>query len=55
MVQNHVVNGATYFRARLVGLTRQDAASACEALKQGNKSCLLIAPAAGDDLADISG
>jgi D-alanyl-D-alanine carboxypeptidase len=55
MVQNHVVNGATYFRARLVGLTRQDAANACLVLKRGNKSCLLIAPAAGDDLADISG
>lgn len=55
MVQNHVVNGATYFRARLVGLTQQDAANACLVLKRGNKSCLLIAPAAGDDLADISG
>jgi D-alanyl-D-alanine carboxypeptidase len=55
MVQNHVVNGATYFRARLVGLSREDAAGACQTLKRRNKSCLLIAPAKGNDLADISG
>ena len=55
MVQNHVVNGATYFRARLVGLSEADAETACMSLKRRNKSCLLIAPAKGKDLADISG